>query len=161
MAKSKKKSTQNVENIGGRVIQAGGNVTVNEKSSKTVGEKIAIWVGIAAAVVAIITGIVKLQESISPSIPESSIFLGRVIDQNNQGVEAATVYTLRTLHGDTLGFGQTDARGEFNFIVQSKPENSVYILIEKDGVTHQHGFEVLGSNKKLTLSGISVRAEKN
>ena len=38
MAKSKKKSTQNVENIGGQVIQAGGNVTVNEKSSKTRGE---------------------------------------------------------------------------------------------------------------------------
>jgi len=36
MAKSKKKSTQNVENIGGQVIQAGGNVTVNEKSSKSV-----------------------------------------------------------------------------------------------------------------------------
>ena len=28
MAKSKKKSTQKVENIGGQVIQAGGNVTV-------------------------------------------------------------------------------------------------------------------------------------
>ena len=36
MAKSKKQSTQNVENVSGRVIQAGGNVTVNEKSSKTV-----------------------------------------------------------------------------------------------------------------------------
>ena len=35
MAKPKKKPTQNVENIGGQVIQAGGNVTINEKSSKT------------------------------------------------------------------------------------------------------------------------------
>jgi len=161
MAKSKKKSTQNVENVSGRVIQAGGNVTVNEKSPKTVGEKIAIWVGIVAGVVAIITAIVKLQDSVSTSPPESAIFLGKVVDQNDNGVEAATVYTLRTFQGDTIGFGPTDARGEFNFIVKSKPENSVYILIEKDGVTHQHGLEVLGSNKKLTLSGISVRAEKN
>ena len=151
MAKSKKQSTQNVENIGGQVIQAGGNVTVNEKPSKTVGEKIAIWVGIVASVVAIIAAIVKLQDSESPSTPESAIFLGKVIDQNNQGVEAATVYTLRTVHGDTIGFGQTDARGEFNFIVKSKPESSVYVLIEKDGRTQPHGFATLAGNQRLTL----------
>lgn len=153
MAKSKKKSTQNVENIGGQVIQAGGNVTINEKSPKTVGEKIKMWVGIVAGVatiIATIATIVKLQDSVSTT-PESAIFLGRVIDQNGNGVEAATVYTLRTFQGDTIGFGSTGARGEFNFIVQSKPENAVYILIEKDGVTHQHGLEVLGSNKILTL----------
>ena len=151
MAKSKKQSTQNVENVSGRVIQAGGNVTVNEQSAKTVGEKIAIWVGIAVGLVTIITAIIKFQDSGSTSTQESAIFLGKVIDQNKQGVESATVYTLRTLHGDTLGFGQTDARGEFNFIVKSKPENSVYILIEKDGKTQSHGFEVLGGNKQLTL----------
>ena len=147
MAKSKKKSTQNVENIGGQGIQAGGN----EKSAKTVGEKIAIWVSIAVGLVTIITAIIKFQDSGSTSTQESAIFLGKVIDQNKQGVESATVYTLRTLHGDTLGFGQTDARGEFNFIVKSKQESSVYILIEKDGKIHQHGFEVLGGNKQLTL----------
>ncbi len=151
MAKSKKQSTQKVENISGQVIQAGGDVTINEKSSRTVGEKIAIWVGIAAAVVAIATGIIKIQESTSPGSPESAIFLGKVIDQNKQGVAAATVYTLRTVHGDTIGFGDTDTRGEFNFIVQSRPENSVYVLIEKDGKTQEHGFETLAGNKQLTL----------
>ena len=145
MAKSKKQSTQNAKNINDQGIQAGGN----EKSSKTVGEKIAIWVSIVVGVVTIITAIVKFQDWVSP--PESAIFLGKVIDQNGNGVEAATVYTLRTFQGDTIGFGSTGARGEFNFIVQSKPENAVYILIEKDGVTHQHGLEVLGSNKILTL----------
>jgi len=147
MAKSKKKSTQNVENVSGRVIQAGGNVTVNEKSSKTVGEKIAIWVGIAVGLVTIITAIIKFQGSVTTS----ARFLGLVVDQNNQGVEAATVFTLSMLHGDTLGFGQTDARGEFSFTVKSKPESSVYILIEKDGKTQQHGFETLAGNKRLTL----------
>ena len=155
MAKSKKQSTQNVENISGRVIQAGGNVTVNEKSPKTRGEKIKMWVGIVGGVATIIgttiAAIVNFQDSGSTSTPESAIFLGRVIDQNDKGVESATVYTLSTLHGDTLGFGQTDARGEFNFTVKSQPENSVYILIEKDGRTEQHGFETLAGNKRLTL----------
>ena len=145
MAKSKKKSTQNVENIGGQGIQAGGN----EKSAKTVGEKIAIWVSIVVGVVTIITAIVKFQDWVSP--PESAIFLGKIIDQNGNGVESATVYTLSTVHGDTIGFGQTDARGEFSFPVKSKPENTVYVLIEKDGVTHQYGFETLAGNQKLTL----------
>ena len=89
--------------------------------------------------------------AIAKFTPESAIFLGRVIDQNGNGVESATVYTLSTIHGDTVGFGQTDARGEFNFTVHSKPENSVYILIEKDGKTQQHGFETLAGNKRLTL----------
>ena len=72
MAKSKKEPTQNVENIGGQVIQAGGNVTINEKSSKTVGEKIAIWVSIVVGVVTIITAIVKFQDWVSPARhPES------------------------------------------------------------------------------------------
>jgi len=65
-------------------------VTVNEKSSKTVGEKIAIWVSIAVGVVTIITVIFKFQGSVTTS----ARFLGKVVDQNNQGVEAATVYTL-------------------------------------------------------------------
>ena len=144
MAKSKKKSTQKVENIGGQVNQAGGNATVNEKPSKTVGEKIAIWVGIVAGVVAIVTTIVKFT-------PDSAIFLGKVIDQNDKGVEAATVYVLNKVHGDTIGVGQTDWRGEFNFPVKSKRESTVYILIEKDGKTQPHGFETLAGNKQLTL----------
>lgn len=121
------------------------------KSSKTVGEKIAIWVGIVAGVVAIITAIINFQGSDSPRTPESAIFLGKVIDQNGNGIAAAAVYTLRTVHGDTIGFGQTDARGEFNFIVKSKPESSVYVLIQKDGKTLQHGFETLAGNKRLTF----------
>ena len=83
MAKSKKRSAQNGENIDGQVSQPVGNGTVNGKSSKTVGEKIAIWVGIVASVVAIIAAIVKFT-------PESAIFLGRVVDQNGNGVESAT-----------------------------------------------------------------------
>ena len=114
-----------------------------------------MWVGIGASFATIIAAtiavVVYFQDSDSTSTPESAIFLGKVIDQNGNDVEAATVYTLTTVHGDTIGFGQTDARGEFNFIVQSKPENSVYILIEKDGKTQQHGFEVLAGNKRLTL----------
>ena len=96
--------------------------------------------------------VVYFQDSESSSTPESAIFLGKVIDQNDNGVESATVYALRTFQEDTVGFGQTDARGEFNFTVQSTPESSVYILIEKDGKTHPHGFETPAGNTDVLSS---------
>lgn len=90
----------------------------------------------------------------SPEIydtPESARFLGKVVDESDSNVQAATVYTLRQANGDTLGFGETDTRGEFNFIVKMKPENAVYVIMSKDGKTSEHGFETLSGNKILTF----------
>ena len=151
MAKSKKQSTQNVENIGGQVSQAGGNVPVNAKPPRTVVKKIALWVGIVASVVGIVVGVLTIITAIVKFTPESARLLGKVRDRNGQGVESATVYVLNKVHGDTIGVGQTDWRGEFNFPVKSKRESTVYILIEKDGKTQPHGFETLAGNKQLTL----------
>ncbi len=99
-------------------------MTVNEKSSKTRGEKIKMWVGIGASFATIIAAtiavVVYFQDSESPSTPESAIFLGKVIDQNDNGVESATVYALNQVHGDTIGFGQTDVGGDFKFYREIK-----------------------------------------
>ena len=65
------------------------------KNLWSVNKKIATWVGIAAAVVTIITGIVKLQESIFPIIPESAIFLGKVIDQSGNDVGVLHIQNFR------------------------------------------------------------------
>ena len=111
-----------------------------------------IGASFATIIAATIAVVVYFQDSESPSTPQSAIFLGKVIDQNDNGVESATVYALNQVHGDTVGFGQTDVGGDFNFTVKLKPENSVYILIEKDGKTHPHGFETLAGNMDVLSS---------
>ena len=162
----KKKSTtksdskplsQNIESDSGQIIQAGGDVTIfapqPAKAEKTgAAQKIKLWLGIAVMVVTIVSAFLGWIKGCDITKPASAAFYGVVKNQHGKGIAGAAIVVLTKVGGDTIGSGNTDSRGGFNLTVTSKPEETVYVIVQKNGRAGFKGFKTLAGNAKLTFT---------
>jgi len=160
----KKKSTtksdnkplsQNIES--GQIIQAGGDVTIfapqRAKAEKTgAAQKIKLWLGIAVMVVTIVSAFLGWMKGCDITKPASAAFYGAVKNQHGKGIAGAEIVVLTKVGGDTIGNGNTDSRGDFNFTVKSKREEAVYVIVQKNGRAGFKGFKTLAGNARLTFT---------
>ncbi len=144
---------QKIENVHGNVIQAGGNVTINQPpvaAEKSKAKKLALWLTIVTAILAIATFILDLPEKLSKNwLPDSARYYGRVVYAEGDGVAEADIFVLEKVGGDTLGVGRTLESGDFNFIVKAKHESSVYVRVLKDGHAGFSAYKVLTAGDKI------------
>lgn len=135
---------QSASDVGGQVIQAGRDViitgdavgrdVINREVTPTdegnIGKRLALWLGIVATVVTIITGIVQLWPDVAP---KSSQFFGDVYDaqQPERGVDGAEIEVRAESGGAVIGKGKTNGRGEFRFPLKINWEETVFVTVFK------------------------------
>ncbi len=90
--------------------------------------RVALWLGILAALVTVLAFVFDLPEKFDWFTPESSTFAGSVRYLDGSPVANAVL----RVHGK-LGEGETDAYGNFNFEVKAKPGTQIRVTVEKDG----------------------------
>jgi hypothetical protein len=143
---------QSVSGAGGQVIQAGGDVIItgdvvgrdvikheviitqpqsDAAEKKDIGKRLALWLGIVATALTIITVIVQLWPEVAP---KSSLFFGDVYDAHNpdRGVAGAEIEVRAESGGAVIGTGKTNARGEFNFPIKENWEETVFVMVFKN-----------------------------
>ncbi len=127
---------QSVHGAGGQVIQAGRDVIITHPQreateKQNLGKRIALWLGILATAVTIITGLVQLLPEVAP---KSSLFFGDVYDAHHpeRGVVGAEIEVRAEKHGPVIGAGKTQARGEFRFPIKVNWEETVFVMVFKN-----------------------------
>ena len=138
-------------NIGGGDIAIDGDVVGRDKiivmpSEKrtSLGKSLALWLGIVATVVTIITSIIQLVPD--TFAPKSARFFGEIkYKGTDKGVEGAEIVVQAQMNGPTVGKNTTGAKGAFDFTVQAKWEETVWVTVSLG--------DSIGFEGSLTLAG--------
>ena len=122
---------------------------VSQNSDKKL-KKIALRLTIFLTFLGIITHVCDLPKYIKSFAPQSTRFLGFVIDETGQPV-ADAVITVTEIEGvkDRIGFNKTQPNGYFNFVVKEKPEATVWVTVSKDGHIGFQNYKSLMPNTKI------------
>ncbi len=111
------------------------------------------WLGIAAAIATVLAFVFDFPQKCGGMMtPASSRFAGVVKDESGQYLAGASIEVKDASHFvKVLGSGQTLSSGEFNIIVQSKPEETVWVKVSKAGYSDFAGMQILTGNAVIIL----------
>ena len=140
---------QTANSAGSQVIQARRDVVImypksDANKKKAIGKRIALWLGIVATAITIITSIIQwMPDSVAP---KSSRFFGEVkYKGTDNGVEGAEIVAQLQMNGPIVGRNKTGAKGAFDFTIKAKWEEAVWVTVSLG--------DSIGFEDFLTLSG--------
>jgi len=153
--------SQTVTSSDGQIIQAGRDVIITQPKSeanekKGIGKSLALWLGIVATVVTIITSIVQLVPD--SGAPKSSRFFGEVkYKGTDKGVEGAEIMVQAQMNGPIVGQNKTGARGAFDFAIKAKWEETVWVTVSLGDSIGFEGSLTLAGNQDIPFEPIKKK----
>ena len=114
---------------------------------------VALWISIFAGIATILTFLTDVGQKIEAILyPESTRFVGKVINQNNIAVVGANIKVFEVEgEKEPLRVGSTKEDGKFNIRVKAKAEETVWVVITKDKHKRFEGYLKLVGNNEILL----------
>lgn len=126
------------------------NDQLSRDKGKNIAQKFAVWLGIVAALLTIVTFVLDLPGKLRKNwLPASTRYYGKVVDAAGNGVAGAEIIVLQSAGGDTVGIGRTLENGDFNFIIKARRESSVFVTVHKSGQIGFSEYKVLAAGDKI------------
>lgn len=150
--------TQSATTDSGQVIQAGRDVIIQPSSGasdkKDIGKRIALWLGIVATAITIVTSVITHWPEASP---KSSRFYGVVKDQRGSGVPGAEIEVHAGSSGELIGADKSQSSGEFSFPIKEKWEETVFVRVSLGDSIGFEGNMLLQGNQTISFAPFKRR----